>query len=116
MENHAPYVGIALGLWAVLLTASVAVVRRALFAFMFGVLFTGAFVAYCVHYQGPVEMAGVIHGFCGGIYGVLVFHLILWLRSRFRRSEPESPNPTLQRMPGSASISKPDAAGPAPLS
>ena len=118
MENHVPFVAVALALWLLFVGVSAAIVRRALFAFVLGVLFTAGFVGYCMYYQGPVEMGGIIHALCGGVYGVLAFHFIRWLRSRFHHPapSPEPPNPTLQRMPGSASVSKPDVAGPAPLS
>lgn len=118
MEDHVPFVGVALGLWLVLVAASAAVVRRGVFAFVLGVLFTAAFVGYCAHYQGIPEMGGIIHALCGGAYGVLAFHFIRWLRSRSRHSapDPEPPNPSLQRMPGSGSVSKSDGSGPAPLS
>jgi hypothetical protein len=118
MENHVPFIGVALGLWLVFVTVSAAVVRRALFAFLLGVLFTAAFVGYCMCYQGPVEMGGIVHALCGGVYGVLAFQFIRWLRSRSRppAPSPEPPNPSLQRMPGSGSVSTSDVSGPAPLS
>jgi hypothetical protein len=118
MENQVPYVGLALGLWIVLIAVSAVIVRRALFAFALGVLFTAAFVGYCAHYQGIPEMGGIIHALCGGAYGVLAFHFIRWLRSRSRRPAPSSepPNPALQRTPGSGSVTKSDTTGPAPLS
>ncbi len=78
-----PYVGVVLGLWIVLVAASAAIVRRALFAFLLGVLFTAVFVGYCVYYQGIPEMGGIIHALCGGAYGVLAFQFIRWLRVQF---------------------------------
>ena len=118
MKNDVPLVAVALALWFLCVALSAAIVRRALFAFVLGVLFTACFMGYCMYYQGPVEMGGIIHALCGGAYGVLTFHFISWLRSRLHHPapSPEAPNPTLQRMPGSASVSKPDVAGPAPLS
>jgi hypothetical protein len=118
MENHVPYVGLALGLWIVFIAASAAIVRRALFAFLLGVLFTAVFVGYCAYYQGIPEMGGIMHALFGGLYGILVFHFFRWLRSRSRgrMSKPEPHNPTLQRTPDSASVSKSHVSGPAPLS
>ncbi len=117
MENHVPYVAVLVGLWIVLVAVS-AIVRRALFAFLLGVLFTAVFVGYCAYYQGIPEMGGIIHALCGGAYGVLAFQFIRWLRSRSHPPTPsqEPPNPTLQRTPDSASVSKSDVGGPAPLS
>ena len=119
MENHVPFVGAALGVWIVLVVAFAVVVRRALFAFLLGVLFTGAFVGgYCMFYQGPVEMGGIIHTLFGGFYGVLMFHSVRWLRSRRHRSAPgpEPANPALPPASGSAPVCKSDVSGPAPLS
>ena len=76
---------IAFYLWIVLVVFSAAVVRRVLFAFLLGILFTAAFVGCCMYYQGPVEMGGIIHALCGGLYGVLMFYFFRWLRSRSRR-------------------------------
>ena len=117
MENQVPYVGLALGLWLVLVAASAAVVRRALFAFLLGVLFAAAFVGYCAYYQGIPEMGGIIHALCGGAYGILAFHFVRWLRYRRQTSlGVPAPDPTLQRTPDSTSVSKSDVSGPAPLS
>jgi hypothetical protein len=117
MESHVPYVGLALGFWIVFVAVFAAIVRRALFAFLLGVLFTAVFVGYCAYYQGIPAMGGIIHALSGGLYSILVFHFFGWLRSRSHRrtSKPEPPNPTLQRTPDSASVSKSDASGPAPL-
>jgi hypothetical protein len=115
MENHVPYVGLALGFWIVFVTASAVIVRRALFTFILGVLFTAAFVSYCAYYQGIPEMGGIIHALCGGAYGIFAFHLIGWLRSRSRRSPCAQPlNTTPRRTPNSASVPKSDASDPAP--
>jgi ABC-type thiamin/hydroxymethylpyrimidine transport system permease subunit len=95
MENQVPFAGVAFGLWLVSVPVSAIIVRRALFAFLFGTLFTAAFVGYCMYYAGPVEGGGLIHALLGGIYGVLIFHLTQWLRSRLHRSslKVQPPNP-----------------------
>ena len=118
METQAPYVGLAIGLWIVLVATSAAIVRRALFAFVFGVLFTAAFVGYCAYYQGIPEMGGIIHALCGGAYGVLAFHFIRWMRGWFNRPATSAgpPNPARQRTPGSGSVTKPHAPGPPAVS
>lgn len=107
MENHVSFVGAALGLWIVLVVASSVFVHQALFAFLLGVLFAWAFVGYCMFFHGPVEVGGIIHALRGGLYSVLMFHLVAWERIRLRRSTPkqEAPNLALQQPQGSASVS-----------
>ena len=80
-----PYVDVALALCLLLIVVSAAIVRRAMFAFVLGVLFTAGFMGYCMYHQGPVEMGGVVHALSGGVYGVIGFHLIRRLRSTARR-------------------------------
>jgi hypothetical protein len=71
-----------------------------------------------MYYRGPIEMGGIIHAFCGGIYGVLAFHFSRWLRSRFPRPAPgpEPSKPTHQRTAGSGCGTKSGTTDPAPLS
>jgi hypothetical protein len=83
VENHVPNAWVSLGLWLVLVVFCAAIVRRALFAFLLGVLVTAAWVGYCMYYQGLLEMGGILHALFGGVYCVLASHFIHWLRSRF---------------------------------
>jgi prepilin signal peptidase PulO-like enzyme (type II secretory pathway) len=80
MENEVPYAGFAFVLSILLTAVSAALVRRPLFAYLFGVLFTAIFVGYCMYYAGPVEMGGWIHALFGGLYGIGFYYFFRWLR------------------------------------
>jgi len=82
MENEVPYAGVALALSILLIVVSAALVRRPLFAYLFGVLLTAIFVGYCMYYAGPVEMGGWIHALFGGLYGIGFFYFFRWFRRK----------------------------------
>lgn len=108
-----PRIGLALGLWFLLTCTLPAFVRRWLFAYLFGVAVTAGLLSYCMYYRG-FGLDGGLRALLGGSCTIPVFYFYEWLRSR--KHAPISPNPTLQRTPGSGSVTNSDAGGPAPLS
>jgi hypothetical protein len=85
MENDVPFAGALAVLWIGLVLITGLVMRRALFAFFFGVLFTGAYIAYCSYYAGIPEMGGFPQALAGGVYAIAVFYVVREGRDRLRR-------------------------------
>lgn len=108
-----PHLGLAIGIWLLLTCALPALARRPLLAYFLGFVATAGLVSYCMYYRG-FEFDGGWLALVGGFCTIPVFSLFKWMRRR--KSAPSPPNPPLQRTPGSGSVSKPDASGPAPLS
>jgi prepilin-type N-terminal cleavage/methylation domain-containing protein len=108
-----PHLEVAVGLWLLLTCVLPVLARGWFFAYFFGVALTAGLLSYCMHYRG-FEFDGGLRALLGGSCTIAVFYFYEWVRGSRRR--PQSPNPTLQRTPGSASASNSDVSGPAPLS
>ena len=102
MDNKVPWIGLALALWVIFVMTSAALVRRTIFAFLLGVLFTAAVVGYCMYYQGLVEMGGILHAICGGIFELVAFQVFAFRRLRSSRPRIGRSIPA----PGSAAASR----------
>jgi prepilin-type N-terminal cleavage/methylation domain-containing protein len=108
-----PHLEFAVGLWLLLTCVLPALVKRWLFAYLFGVVVTAGLLSYCMRYRG-FELDGGVRALLGGFCTIPVFYFYEWVRGRRRASR--LPNPALQRTPGSAPTSNSDVSGPAPLS
>jgi hypothetical protein len=91
-EVENPHFGLMLGAWAMLSLVSAALVRRALFAFLLGVLFTAGYVGYCAYYIGIPEMGGLPHALIGGAYTTVFYYYCQWLRKRRKSSTDAKEN------------------------
>ncbi len=87
MDNQVPHEGLAIAAWAVLGLLSALLVRRAIVAFLLGLLSSAAFIGYCTYYQGPLEGLGIAHALAGAVLVVAMYYLGRWLRCGFQRTK-----------------------------
>jgi len=80
MEYQVPYIGLATGAWIVLSIGAAFFARHLVVAFLLGLLFSAAFVGYCMYYQGLAEGAGIPQALAGSLPAVGMFCLIRRIR------------------------------------
>ena len=87
MENEVPHIEMVIAAWIVLSLASAIFARRLVVAFLLGLLFSAAYVGYCMYYGGPAEGGGIPQAFGGALTVVGVFYLARWIRGDLRKKK-----------------------------
>ncbi len=71
----------ALAIWAIAAFALSWFCKKAWKVYWGSVILSIPVIAFSIYLEGPIEMGGIVHTLCAGIYPLGLFYLLRWIRS-----------------------------------